>query len=431
MNATKCNRGHLGTLSGWRRQLNYRDVFKSKLNQLVAENRYRHFVELERIVGAHPQAVWNAPDGKRDVTVWCSNDYIGMGHHPDVIAALQDAAGQHGTGAGGTRNISGTSASIVALEQELASLHNKERALVLTSGYVANEASISALAGLLNDCIVFSDAMNHASIISGIRHARVEKAIFRHNDVAHLESLLASQPLDRPKIIIFESVYSMDGDISPIADIIDLANRYNALTYLDEVHAVGMYGADGGGIAQMLGLDNAIDIIQGTLGKAFGTIGGYIAGDDVICDAVRSYGSGFIFSTALPPAIASAALASVRHMRAHDKPRNQQKIQAEKLKAALRAKQIDFLDGPTHIVPVMIGDAATCTRVCRLLLNDYNIYVQPINYPTVAKGTERLRLTPGPFHTDAMIEHLVSALESTISRATAESDQARHPGLSG
>lgn len=422
---------HKGILSGWRRQLNYRDVFKSKLNQLVAENRYRHFVELERVVGAHPKAVWNAPDGKRDVTVWCSNDYIGMGHHPDVIAALQDAAGQHGTGAGGTRNISGTSASIVALEQELASLHNKERALVLTSGYVANEASISALASLLNDCIIFSDAMNHASIISGIRHARAEKTIFRHNDVAHLESLLASQPLERPKIIIFESIYSMDGDISPIAEIIALGKRYNALTYLDEVHAVGMYGADGGGIAQMLNLADDIDIIQGTLGKAFGTIGGYIAADDVICDAVRSYGSGFIFSTALPPAIASTALASVRHIRSHDDARNQQKIQAEKLKVALRARQIDFLDGPTHIVPVMIGDAATCTRVCRLLLDEYSIYVQPINYPTVARGTERLRLTPGPYHTDAMIAHLVSALDDAITRATAESDQARQPGLSG
>ena len=422
---------HKGTLTGWRRLLHYRDVFKSKLNQLVAENRYRHFVELERIVGAHPKAVWNAPDGKRDVTVWCSNDYIGMGHHPDVIAALQNAAGQHGAGAGGTRNISGTSASIVALEQELASLHNKQRALVLTSGYVANEASISALAGLLKGCIVFSDAMNHASIISGIRHARVEKAIFRHNDVAHLESLLASQPVDRPKIIIFESVYSMDGDISPIAEIVALAKRYNALTYLDEVHAVGMYGAEGGGIAQMLGLADDIDIIQGTLGKAIGTIGGYIAGDDVICDAVRSYGSGFIFSTALPPAIASTALASVRHIRSNVDARKQQKIQAEKLKTALRATSIDFLDGPTHIVPVMIGDAATCTRVCRLLLDEYSIYVQPINYPTVAKGTERLRLTPGPFHTDAMIVHLVSGLQDTINRATAEAEQARRADLSG
>ena len=280
--------------------MDYNDIFKSKLNKLKGESRYRAFVELERRAGCHPYAQWNSPDGPKDVVIWCSNDYLGMGQNPKVIKAITSALDLRGTGAGGTRNISGNSAAIVALEAEIAALHGKERALVLTSGYVANEASISAIAKLLDDVLILSDEMNHASIISGIQHARCNKVIFRHNDIDHLEEILAAQPLARPKVIVFESIYSMDGDTSPINEIATLAKKYNALTYLDEVHAVGMYGDEGGGIAQMLGIQDRIDIIQGTLGKAFGVIGGYIAANDVICDAVRSFGSGFIFTTALP-----------------------------------------------------------------------------------------------------------------------------------
>lgn len=403
--------------------MDYRNVLKSKLNALKTESRYRSFVELERQAGLHPKASWNAPDGPRDVIVWCSNDYLGMGQHPDVLSALRDAIGDYGSGAGGTRNISGTSAAIVELEAELASLHEKERALVLTSGYVANEASISALAGLLDNVLILSDSMNHASIISGVRYARCDKAIFRHNDVAHLEALLAEQPLDRPKLIIFESVYSMDGDTSPIAEIVALAEKYNALTYLDEVHAVGMYGEQGGGIAQMRGLQHRIDIIQGTLGKAFGLVGGYIAADDVICDAVRSFGSGFIFTTALPPALARGALASLNHLRNSPQERQAQERQVARLKTGLTKAGLPILAGDTHIIPVMVHDAAKCSRICQILLQDFNLYVQPINYPTVPKGTERLRLTPGPFHSDEMIDYLVKSLVTAFSIAEDEGNQ--------
>ena len=403
--------------------MDYRVLFENRLNQLKSENRYRIFVELERQSGWHPHALWHSPGGPKKVTIWCSNDYLGMGQRPAVIAALNNAIRDHGTGAGGTRNISGTSAAIVALESELASLHGKERALVLTSGYVANEASISALAGLLDDVLILSDAMNHASIISGIRYARCEKAIFRHNDVAHLESLLATQPLDRPKLIIFESVYSMDGDTSPIAEIVALAKSYNALTYLDEVHAVGMYGDEGGGIAQARGLQNDVDIIQGTLGKAFGLVGGYIAADDVICDVVRSFGSGFIFTTALPPALAYGALASVQHLRSSSAERDAQQAQAKKLKAALRDAGLPILPGDTHIVPVMVHEAAKCSHICKILLEEFGLYVQPINYPTVPVGAERLRLTPGPLHTDEMIEYMVESLQQAF--AIAERDASK------
>jgi len=403
----------------------YNAHLRAQLNRLKSENRYRHFVELERVVGRHPVALRHHAGGTQEVTVWCSNDYLGMGHHPDVITAMQETVAVHGTGAGGTRNISGTSHALVALEGELARLHGKERALTFTSGYVANEASLSALVAQLPGTLILSDAMNHASIISGIKLARTEKAIFRHNDVAHLEELLAAQPKDRPKIIVFESVYSMDGDTSPIAEIAALARRYNALTYLDEVHAVGMYGAQGGGIAQMRGLDGEIDIIQGTLGKAFGASGGYIAASDVICDTVRSNGSGFIFTTALPPAVAAAAHAAVRHLRADDKRRAAQQRQAARLKACARAAGIPILEGDTHIVPVMVGDAAATRRICQLLLEDHDIYVQPINYPTVPRGTERLRLTPGPFHTDAMVDDLVTALRSVMDRVADEGVAAR------
>ncbi len=406
--------------------MNYREILKSKLNQLKSESRYRTFVELERQTGLHPHAVWNSPDGPKDVVIWCSNDYLGMGQNPDAVKALTNAIDTHGTGAGGTRNISGTSAAIVALEAELAELHGKERALVLTSGYVANEASISAIAGLFDDILILSDEMNHASIISGIRYARCDKVIFRHNDVAHLEELLAAQPLDRPKLIIFESVYSMDGDTSPIAEIVALAETYNALTYLDEVHAVGMYGDEGGGIAQMRGLQDRVDIIQGTLGKAYGVVGGYIAADDVICDAVRSFGSGFIFTTALPPALAHGALASVRHLRRSTNERQAQQRQATRLKAKLRDAGLPLLEGDTHIIPVMVRDAAKCSRICQILLQEFSIYVQPINYPTVPVGTERLRLTPGPLHSDAMIDDLVASLLKAF--AIASDEQAKQTG---
>ncbi|XDZ67696.1 5-aminolevulinate synthase [Alphaproteobacteria bacterium LSUCC0226] len=406
--------------------MNYREILKSKLNQLKSESRYRTFVELERQTGLHPHAVWNSPDGPRDVVIWCSNDYLGMGQNPDVVKALTNAIDTHGTGAGGTRNISGTSAAIVALEAELAELHGKERALVLTSGYVANEASISAIAGLFDDILILSDEMNHASIISGIRYARCDKVIFRHNDVAHLEELLAAQPLDRPKLIIFESVYSMDGDTSPIAEIVALAETYNALTYLDEVHAVGMYGDEGGGIAQMRGLQDRVDMIQGTLGKAYGVVGGYIAADDVICDAVRSFGSGFIFTTALPPALAHGALASVRHLRRSTNERQAQQRQATRLKTKLRDAGLPLLEGDTHIIPVMVRDAAKCSRICQILLQEFSIYVQPINYPTVPVGTERLRLTPGPLHSDAMIDDLVASLLKAF--AIASDEQAKQTG---
>ena len=403
--------------------MNYREVLRRRLNQLKSESRYRTFIELERQTGWHPHALWNSPNGPKDVVIWCSNDYLGMGQNSDVVKALTSAIDVHGTGAGGTRNISGTSAAIVALEAALAELHQKQRALVLTSGYVANEASISALAGLLDDVLILSDEMNHASIISGIRYARCDKAIFRHNDCAHLEALLKAQPLDRPKIIIFESVYSMDGDTSPIAEIADLAQKYNALTYLDEVHAVGMYGEQGGGVAQMRGVADRIDVIQGTLGKAFGVVGGYIAADDVICDAVRSFGSGFIFTTALPPALAYGALASVQYLQSSTIERDRQKQQAETLKQKLRRANLPILEGDTHIVPVMVNDADNCTRICQFLLNEHQIYVQPINYPTVQKGTERLRLTPGPFHSDRMIDDLVDALQSAFRHVEAETSQ--------
>jgi 5-aminolevulinate synthase len=406
--------------------VNYREILKSKLNQLKSESRYRTFVELERQTGLHPHAVWNSPNGPKEVVIWCSNDYLGMGQNPDAVKALTNAIDTHGTGAGGTRNISGTSAAIVALEAELAQLHGKERALVLTSGYVANEASISAIAGLFDDILILSDEMNHASIISGIRYARCDKVIFRHNDVAHLEELLAAQPLDRPKLIIFESVYSMDGDTSPIAEIVALAETYNALTYLDEVHAVGMYGDEGGGIAQMRGLQDRVDIIQGTLGKAYGVVGGYIAADDVICDAVRSFGSGFIFTTALPPALAHGALASVRHLRRSTNERQAQQRQATRLKTKLRNAGLPLLEGDTHIIPVMVRDAAKCSRICQILLQEFSIYVQPINYPTVPVGTERLRLTPGPLHSDAMIDDLVASLLKAF--AIASDEQAKQTG---
>ena len=398
----------------------YNARFNARLNRLKSENRYRHFIELERVAGRHPVALHHRNGGVHEVIVWCSNDYLGMGQHPDVIRAMRDAADAGSAGAGGTRNISGNSHAVVTLERELAQLHGCARALTFTSGYVANEASLSALAAQLPDCLILSDEMNHASIISGIKLSRTEKLIFRHNDVANLEELLAAQPYNRPKIIVFESVYSMDGDTGPIAEIAALARKYNALTYLDEVHAVGMYGDTGGGIAAMRGLSSQIDIIQGTLGKAFGAAGGYIAASDVICDTVRSNGSGFIFTTAIPPAVAAAACAAVRHLRQDTSLRAAQQKQAARLKKRARAADIPILEGDTHIVPVMVGDAAATMRICQLLLDQHGIYVQPINYPTVPRGTERLRLTPGPYHTDEMVDRLVGALRSVMDRVADE-----------
>ena len=394
--------------------MTYQDIFERQVNQLRSENRYRYFIELERISGRHPYALWNHPDGAREVIIWCSNDYLGMGQSQNAIEAMRTAVSEHGTGAGGTRNISGTSSSIVKLEDELAALHRKERALVFTSGYVANEASIAALISLLDDPIILSDSMNHASIISGIRYGRAEKAIFRHNDVKHLEELLAALPHERHKIIIFESVYSMDGDISPIAEIAALARKYNALTYLDEVHAVGMYGAEGGGIAQRDDLEDQIDIIQGTLGKAFGAMGGYIAASDAMCDAIRGYGSGFIFTTAMPPALAEAAHASITYLRGSSDERRAQQEQASYLKKCLEERNMPALPSSSHIVPVMVGDATKCSEISWTLLQDYGLYIQPINYPTVPRGTERLRITPGPLHTKQMVDRLVDCLEAVF-----------------
>ena len=403
--------------------MDYQAHFTDHVERLKTESRYRYFVELERKVGNHPHAIWHSDKGPRDVTVWCSNDYLGMGQSSHAISAMSHAVEKHGTGAGGTRNISGTSSSIVALEQECAGVHNKERALVFTSGYVANEASISAILAIMDDPIVLSDSMNHASIISGIRYARSEKVIFRHNDVAHLEELLKAQPLERHKLVIFESVYSMDGDTSPIAEIAALAKKYNAMTYLDEVHAVGMYGAQGGGVAQRDGLSDQIDLIQGTFGKAYGAMGGYIAASDVICDAIRSYGSGFIFTTAMPPALAEAALASVKHLRNSSAERDAQQAQAAKLKQRFKEAGIPAMPSTTHIVPVMVGDASKCSQISWMLLEEHNLYIQPINYPTVPRGTERLRITPGPLHNDEMLETLVRALYDVMKKVDPPSMQ--------
>ena len=392
----------------------YDKLFKDKLDALKRENRYRYFIELERLAGRHPVARWHGPEGPVDVTVWCSNDYLGMGHDEQVRAAMADAAVNQGVGAGGTRNISGTSNALVALESELADLHGKEGALMFTSGYVANDTCLSTIPRLLDGCKVFSDSANHASMIQGIRRSGAEKAIFRHNDAGHLEELLKAEPLERPKLVAFESVYSMDGDIGPVAEICDLARRYNAITYLDEVHAVGMYGPEGGGIAQREGIQDKVDIIQGTLGKAYGVMGGYIASSAALCDAVRSYGSGFIFTTAMSPALASAALASVRHLRANDRERRQQQTHVALLKSLLVAEGFEVLPGETHIIPLMVRDPLLCLDISMRLLEEHRQYIQPINYPTVPVGSERFRITPGPFHTEGMIRDFIGALKESF-----------------
>jgi 5-aminolevulinate synthase len=391
----------------------YKAAFESAVEQVKGEGRYRVFADLKRVRGEFPKAVRRREDGsEQDVIVWCSNDYLGMGQHPAVLEAMQVEIDQVGAGAGGTRNISGTTRSAVDLEAELADWHQKEAALLFTSGYVANEAALSTLQKILPGLITFSDSLNHASMIAGIRHGGGERHIFAHNDLEHLEALLQAAPADAPKLIAFESVYSMEGDIADLAGTIALAKKYNALTYLDEVHAVGLYGQTGAGVAERDGVLDQIDIIECTLGKAVGVMGGYIAADAVIVDAVRSWASGFIFTTSLPPALTAGALASVRHLKAHPELREAHQERAAALKARFAAAGIPVMDSVSHIVPVHVGNPVHCKMISDMLLEQYGVYVQPINYPTVPKGTERLRFTPSPNHTDAMMDDLVKAMDA-------------------
>jgi len=392
--------------------MNYDALFRKQLDGLRREGNYRTFADIQRQAGAFPRAVHHRERGRAPVTVWCSNDYLGMGQHPQVIAAMHEALDNCGAGAGGTRNISGTNHYHVLLERELADLHGTESALLFTSGYVSNWASLSTLAARLPGCVVLSDAGNHASMIEGIRHSKAQRIVFKHNDPTDLERHLAALPADVPKLVAFESVYSMDGDIGPIAVFCDLADRYGAMTYLDEVHGVGIYGPRGGGISERDGVADRLTVIEGTLAKGFGVIGGYIAGSASLCDFVRSFASGFIFTTALPPHVAAGALASVRHLKSSNVERTRHKEVVAKLRHALDVAGVPHYDNPSHIVPVIVGDPVQCKNICDLLLDRHGIYVQPINYPTVPRGTERLRITPSPLHSDADIEHLVGALST-------------------
>lgn len=393
--------------------MNYSAAIDAALDRLHEEGRYRTFIDVQRRMGNFPKAVWRRPDGsEQDITVWCGNDYLGMGQHPAVISAMQDALAAAGAGSGGTRNISGTTVYHKRLEAELADLHGKEAALLFTSAYIANDATLSTLPKLLPGLIIYSDALNHASMIEGVRRNGGAKRIFRHNDVAHLRELLEADDPAAPKLIAFESVYSMDGDFGRIAEICDLAEEFNALTYLDEVHAVGMYGPRGGGVAERDGLAHRIDIFNGTLGKAFGVHGGYIAASARMCDAVRSYAPGFIFTTSLPPAVAAGAAASVRHLKGDQALRDKHQEQARILKTRLKGLGMPIIDHGSHIVPVHVGNPVHCKQISDMLLEDYAIYVQPINFPTVPRGTERLRFTPSPVHDGPMIDKLVRAMDA-------------------
>jgi 5-aminolevulinate synthase len=390
--------------------MDYSKFFSTALSRLHDERRYRVFADLERIAGRFPHAVWHSPSGPRNVVIWCSNDYLGMGQHPKVVGAMVETATRVGTGAGGTRNIAGTHHPLVQLEHELADLHGKEASLLFTSGYVSNQTGIATIGKLIPNCLILSDALNHNSMIEGIRQSGCERQLFRHSDMAHLEELLRAAGPDRPKLIACESLYSMDGDIAPLRKICDLAERYGAMTYVDEVHAVGMYGPRGGGIAERDGVMHRIDILEGTLAKAFGCLGGYIAGSADIIDAVRSYAPGFIFTTALPPAICSAATAAIRHLKTSNWERERHQDRAARVKAILTAAGLPVMSSDTHIVPVFVGDPELCKQASDMLLEEHHIYIQPINYPTVAKGTERLRITPSPYHEDGLIDRLAEAL---------------------
>lgn len=390
--------------------MDYQSFFEGAVSALKDEKRYRVFADLERVVGRFPHAIHRRDGVERDVTIWCSNDYLGMGQNPAVIEAFCDTARGMGAGAGGTRNISGTNHPLVELEQELCDLHQKEAALVFTSGFVSNEAAISTIAKLLPNCLILSDQLNHASMIAGVRNSGVQKQVWRHNDMEHLEELLKTAGPDRAKLIVFESVYSMDGDVAPIAEIADLAEKYNAMTYIDEVHAVGMYGPRGAGICERDGVMDRIDIIEGTMAKAYGVLGGYITASAAIVDAVRSYAPGFIFTTALPPALARAAATSIRYLKSSGVERDQQQQQAQRAKDVFSQAGLPVLPSDTHIVPVLVCNPDLCKQASDILMDEYGIYIQPINYPTVPRGTERLRITPTPFHDNQLIDTLCNAL---------------------
>nr|WP_276591753.1 5-aminolevulinate synthase [Sphingomicrobium nitratireducens] len=393
------------------RRVDYNGIFKAAIDRLHDEGRYRVFIDILRTKGAYPNArCFHGHNGPKPITVWCSNDYLGMGQHDKVVAAMEEALHEVGAGSGGTRNIGGNTHLHVQLEEELADLHAKEAALLFTSGYVSNEAALSTIGKLLPGCIIFSDELNHASMIAGIRNSGCEKRVFRHNDLEHLEQLLLEVPADAPKLIAFESVYSMDGDIAPIADICDLADKYGALTYLDEVHAVGMYGAKGGGISERDGVADRVTMIEGTLGKAFGVMGGYVAASKMIIDCIRSYAPGFIFTTSLSPVLVGGALASVRHLKGSSVEREAQQAAAALLKRKFAEANLPVMPSVTHIVPLLVGCPVKAKRISDILLAEYGLYVQPINFPTVPRGTERLRFTPGPCHTEKMMDELTGAL---------------------